>query len=273
MKIDQGMLNNFIKKRLPLPVYLTSSIFYRSLRAFILFIILPGYPFSEKLFWRCWIPKIWEQISLKENWEIIFPKELLEYINEFKRIKKERLVLLEVGSGPVSTLALAVEKNLCEIIAIDLFAEHYNRFMMRKRYNYPIKPLKGKGEKLQDLFKENYFDMVYSSNALDHVSSPQKTFLGMYGIVKEGGIIFIEGYVNEGSREHWNGLHQFDLYPHEGHLLCRNKRGKIINLTDGLALRCEIEKIVPASERSYNILFNKNLNSDWFVVSYRKNTT
>jgi SAM-dependent methyltransferase len=100
-----------------------------------------------------------------------------------------------------------------------------------------------------DYFARGSFDMVYSSNALDHVMSPQKCLENIGLVIRRDGIVCLEGFCREGTNAQWVGLHQHDLVPDKGHLLHFDRRGKRTNLTENLKLNCVYQKIGPFHER------------------------
>ncbi|MCX5694965.1 MAG: class I SAM-dependent methyltransferase [Candidatus Omnitrophica bacterium] len=217
-------------------------------------------------FWDSWLSKQWKKLSSKGAWEKIFPRELLSLLENHKG----KVRLLEVGSGPVSMLAWAADQNLCEIVAIDPLAAAYDKIMGKQRYVFPIKPIVGFGEKISKLFPDNSFDMVYSSNALDHVKYPEKCFKNIYNVVKKNGFIILEGYINEGTLEQWEGLHRHDLLPVKGVLLSIDKKGKSTELTKNLNLECVCQKVIKARDRAFDTPFVRNNNDNWYTVVYKK---
>ncbi|MCX5706094.1 MAG: methyltransferase domain-containing protein [Candidatus Omnitrophica bacterium] len=156
---------------------------------FIKCLNLPDYA-SELGFWRSWLPKNWERLSCQELQKIIFPKPLLIFINKLQNNGCGNLELLEIGSGPVSLLAWGVNKNLFHVVAIDALADSYEKIMKNYKYSYPIKPIKGYGERLPNVVNKKVFDIIYSSNALDHVVSPEKCLNNMFKVLKKRGGIF-----------------------------------------------------------------------------------
>ena len=187
-----------------------------------------------------------------------FPKSLLAFIKEIKEYKDSAVKVLDVGSGPVSTLAWGVDQNLINVVAIDPLAHEYSKLMKRKNLDYPIIPIQGKGEELTKLFLNSKFDIVYSRNALDHSSSPLKCLNEMFALIDPGGFIYLEGVVNVGAAEDWKGLHQHNLIPENGHLVHYNKNGKLTNLTNGHKLKC-----VHQNKEKYQI-------SDWYEIVFKK---
>ena len=102
--------------------------------------------------------------------------------------------------------------------------------------DYPVKPIQGQGEHITEMFEADHFDVVYSRNAIDHGDSPSLCIENMYSLLKSGGIFYLAGFVNEGSSNQWEGLHQWDFYWQDEDLMCRSKTGETTNMTKDLPL-------------------------------------
>ena len=235
--------------------------------------ILPDYN-SEITFWEGYLPNNKNELSNREDWAKVVPQELIKYITDVMKNNSARLKLLEVGSGPVSHLALIADLNMCDVVAVDPLAEHYQAIMNKINFSWPIKPIKGTSEKIGRLFGKNYFDIIYTSNAIDHVVNPKKSLEQMFDVLKDGGIIFIEGYINEGSIEQWKGLHQYDMFLKDRSLYCRDKNGRVVDMKEGLKLDCIKSQVMKSGERGHGTVFMRNNYSDenWFMIIYKKTT-
>ena len=130
--------------------------------------------------------------------------------------------------------------------------------MKMKGYSYPVVPISGKGEDVKKLFDYSMFDVIYSSNALDHSVSPAKCIESMFYVLKEGGLIYLEGIVNVGTTEEWKGLHQHNLIPENGQLVRYDKNGSLTNLTGRFKL-----KTVYMNKEKYST-------GDWYEVVFQK---
>jgi len=201
--------------------------------------------------------KFWEGI-LRTGTALVFdpkvraiavPAELrrcvVELATEFHGLPR----LLEVGSGPLSLLAGAVDEGLCTVVAVDPLARLYRQLLDRHGIAYPIRPRVGLGERLTQVFPQASFDLVYSSNALDHTRSPRRCLEHMCQILRPGGFLLLEGLVREGTAEHWKGLHQHDLLSEHGHLVHFDRAGRRTELTHGLPLVSITEHVSLFRER------------------------
>lgn len=208
-------------------------------------------PFDEELgFWRTYLREHGREACDRTRWKEAFPSPLLEHIELLRVGRPRKPRLLEVGSGPVSLMAWGVEQGLFELTAVDPLAGKYERLMRKVPCSYPVKPIEGFGEDLSALFARNTFDLAYSSNALDHTSSPRRCLEELTRMVDEGGIIYCEGFVREGAKGGWQGLHQHDLVPENGHLVRYGRDGSRSVVTEGLAVELIYERVQTLADRS-----------------------
>lgn len=184
-----------------------------------------------------------------------FPTKLFKEIQSIKKQNPDKkLHLLEVGCGPVSSLAWGVDKKLFKITAIDPLADIYLKLLKKNNINHPVKPKKATGENMIKLFPRNHFDIVYSRNALDHTDSAILTFQNMVKLCKKEGIIFVEGKIREGSRRKWKGLHQHDLVYEKKSIYVYDRFGTKTNLASGLKIKFKYG----------------NLTGSWFTIIFIK---
>jgi SAM-dependent methyltransferase len=224
-------------------------------------------PFDEELaFWRTYLREHGREACDRTRWKEAFPSPLLDHIESLRVGRARKPRLLEVGSGPVSLMAWGADQGLFEITAVDPLAREYERLMRRVPCSYPVKPTKGFGEHLSALFAPNTFDLAYSSNALDHASSPRRCLEALAQVVDEGGIIYCEGFVREGTNADWRGLHQHDLVPEDGHLVRYGRDGSRSVVTEGLAVEVtdqRVETLTERSLRSHGYEWDESCERDW----------
>lgn len=124
-----------------------------------------------------------------EDWKT---NHALDKILEICNIQNTTRVL-DVGCGIASVLHFVGGERH----GIDPLADEY-----KKIYSYPkgMTILKGSSEDIP--FPKDYFDVVFSSNALDHCSSPRKTIEEICRVLKSGGyfILSVEVFPNNKPR-------------------------------------------------------------------------
>lgn len=189
-----------------------------------------------------------------ERRESQFPPRLLDFIQTLSVEHMPRV--LDVGSGPLSPLAWGVDRQLIEAIAVDPLADIYGGILQKYGIDYSVKPVKGAGEEVAKIFGGERFDVVYSRNAIDHSVSPLQCVRQMVTVLKTGGILYLEGFENEGSRNSWQGLHQWNLSIRQGNLYETDHAGNEINISGPLPLQCLFEAGPDANE--------------WIRITFRK---
>lgn len=106
--------------------------------------------------------------------------------------------VLDVGSGPVSILRGAV----ANVTAIDPLGIQYREILAESNV------LTGSAEELPF---SNHFDVVHIRNAFDHTQNPLRALLSLVDACKPGGLVFIQGFVDEAEFEQYAGLHQWNV--------------------------------------------------------------
>lgn len=195
-----------------------------------------------------------------------FPVRLLPFMHDVLERTGCAPSVLDIGSGPLSTLAWAAERGLANVVAIDPLAEQYREMMTELGIHYPVIPETGVGEQLTDQFPRATFDIVYSRNALDHCESPRRVVAAAVDLLREGGTFFVEGAVAEGTQQAWQGLHQHDILPTEVDLCHRSRDGVVSSLTRGLP----VQRVFAGRGQGAAEPADAWEQNDWYVLVYRK---
>jgi SAM-dependent methyltransferase len=156
--------------------------------------------------------------------------ECVAYVAELVAIEQQRFPgkaprVLDVGSGPLSTVAWIAEEGLGEVDAIDPLGAEYAALLEELGIDFPIVPRPGCGEKLHELFEPDTFHLVYSRNALDHAADPQRCLDEIWRVLVPGGALSLEIFAHEGARQGYDGLHQFDFLCRGGRFGCEDRHG------------------------------------------------
>ncbi len=149
--------------------------------------------------------------------------------------------VIELGSGPLSTLAHGVDKGDIEVHAVDILADSYAD--LYKKYNlldFPVKPVSGTGESLSEIFERASFHCAYVRNALDHTFDIVRSFNNLVSLVKKGGYIVLQHNVREGSGGNWKGIHGWDLDFNEHGLIASNSIGQEFRLQQNADMELSI---------------------------------
>jgi SAM-dependent methyltransferase len=204
-----------------------------------------------------------------------FPHFVLEHVDG-----DHRLTTLELGSGPFSLLAWGAERGRLDVTAIDPLAEDYGLLLSRYAVQWPVVPQPGCGESLPDGVRARSFDLVYTSNAIDHTQSPGLCVQELVSAVKPGGLIVFEGFCKEGTAAEWVGLHQHDLTAEDGHLMHRDRAGAVTSLTADLPIECLDQRWTTLRQRNIRSFGYDYLRPDgtveawpdrgWYSLVYRR---
>ena len=165
---------------------------------------------SELAFWRRWLTEpLFDKLRSARLAEMNdFPRY---YIDQTERAPGERVRVLDVGSGPISTLGDAADGYDVELVCVDALGVQYNALLDEYGFtNLPrIIPLKG--EDVESRFGPASFDIVHTANALDHFEDPFLAFEKMYAVCRTGGALIVISVENEGEHQKYLGLHQWNL--------------------------------------------------------------
>ena len=152
--------------------------------------------------------------------------------------------VLDVGAGPASTVGVRFEGAPLDLVAVDPLADAYARSLAREGLVPPVPTQPIAGEDLRARLGSDRFDVAYSRNALDHAVDPAVIVDEMVGVVRPGGIVLLDHVQNEGERNGYEQLHQWNFDVADGHLVVW-RSDRRIDLTDRLRdradVRCRLE--------------------------------
>jgi ubiquinone/menaquinone biosynthesis C-methylase UbiE len=123
----------------------------------------------------------------------------------------ETLRVLDVASGPLSGVPTKAHENPVERVCADALADVYNSLLDEYGYDDVPRVLKIKAEELSAALMQDRFHFVHIDNALDHCKDPARALAEMYRVCRPGGLIRVVSIENEGVRQQYQGLHQWNL--------------------------------------------------------------
>jgi len=132
--------------------------------------------------------------------------------------------VLDVGSGPVSSLGTMGPCGRVRLQALDPLARPYARMLERHGLVPPVPTRPGQVEMLEFQFAPASFDVVYCRNALDHSFDPLAGIFQMLRVTKLGGSVLLRHIRDEAVNEQYEGLHQWNLGSDQGSLVLWNRR-------------------------------------------------
>lgn len=148
--------------------------------------------------------------------------------------------LLDVGSGPVTVLGTHHQGRRVDVTACDPLARFYADIMARHRIEPQLTVRFGFAEGLSDIFGIDQFDLVQSHNALDHAFDPWAGVVEMLRVTKPGGRVLLGHTRNEGTRNDYLGLHQWNLDV-QGDQFIVWSRDHHVNVTEKLAPYADVD--------------------------------
>jgi hypothetical protein len=176
---------------------------------------------AEKVFkgeWRKIDPAAWRDardpnLELHEELKALIPAPAGSVVR-----------ILDVGSGPLTQVGRRWDGRQLELVAVDPLAEQYNALMHKYSIVPPVPVTFAHGEKLLEKFAPDSFDLVHASNSLDHTYDPVATIGQMLAVVKPHHWVYLWHVANEGLREHYQGLHQWNFDIHGNDFIVNDGR-------------------------------------------------
>jgi SAM-dependent methyltransferase len=141
---------------------------------------------------------------------------VLEALDE---IAADEVDILDVGSGPLTTLGKVHPHKVLRITAVDPLAEEYAALLDELGIEAPVPTQRCAGEELVDRFGRERFDIAYARNSLDHSLDPVVVIGNMLDVVRPGGRVLLRHFEDEAENAAYEGLHQWNLQERDGRLL------------------------------------------------------
>jgi SAM-dependent methyltransferase len=199
---------------------------------------------GEVAFWRNWLSTggmYWpEDFRARFDPQRPLDGHLATYVD---RVQADCVRILDVGSGPLTKLGKTHPSKRLEITATDILANDYDRLFAELGLVPPVRTIYADAERLVDQFGTDAFDVVHAQNCIDHTADPHRAIEQMVGVTKPGGYVVMYHAENEGKREGYNQLHQWNFTCEDGAFVIRDRAGRTVNVTDRLSARCDVECI------------------------------
>jgi SAM-dependent methyltransferase len=156
--------------------------------------------------------------------------------------------LLDVGSGPVTSLGYVSKRFDIRITAVDPLADAYSVLLDEAGVMPPVKTQNCFGENLLQHFGSRRFHVCHSCNALDHSLDPRNILFAMAQLLRPHGLMFVRVHKNEGESTGYSGLHNwnFDTDENRNFILWRGSEKYKINedlsdFVDGRAAEMHVD--------------------------------
>lgn len=135
--------------------------------------------------------------------------------------------VLDVGAGPLTILGKKLGKEQLTIVAVDPLAHEYDAILRECGIDPPVRTTFGEVEKLSEFLPENYFDLVYMRNALDHSNDPLTGIKEMLKVVRPNCYVLLFHYANGGEKAKYADLHRWNLCVENNHFTIWNPTARV----------------------------------------------
>jgi SAM-dependent methyltransferase len=166
-----------------------------------------------------------DRITDSFEWRVDSRSEVEQPLREvLARTPGRTVSILDVGAGPLTSVGKLYPGKEVRIVAIDPLAREYGRLLARAGIEPPVRTQPGEAEELLKRFEPDSFDVAYADNALDHSAHPLQAIESMLAVVKLGGYVVLRHGLNEGERNFYLGLHQWNFGERGGDLVLWSPR-------------------------------------------------
>jgi SAM-dependent methyltransferase len=156
------------------------------------------------------------------------------------RVPADPVTILDVGAGPLTKLGKTHPRKRLVITAADLLADEYARLLGERGVTPLVRTVYADVERLTAHFSPNAFDVVHGQNCIDHTSDPLRAIDEMVAVCKPAGFVVLYHAENEGARERYGQLHQWDFTCIDGAFVIADRRGTRTDVSARLAATCEV---------------------------------
>jgi SAM-dependent methyltransferase len=176
---------------------------------------------TELAFWEHWLET--EGFNWPEDFRrktdptarVRIPRQFLpgraRKLSRFLPGRRPRISILDVGSGPLSLVGTRLPGVEVELLPVDPLADEYNELLARHGIEPPARSRRCAAEEVADALGEARFDLVYCQNALDHSEDPLEGMRQMTRAAKPGAWVVLKHTLDEGEREGYCGLHDWNF--------------------------------------------------------------
>lgn len=174
--------------------------------------------------------------SLKLDPNLPLQPEIVELLPKGNKAIK----ILDVGAGPLTYLGKKIEGRELLITVVDPLAKEYDKILKKYKVQPIIRTEKLDAEKLTKRFSPETFDLVFARNCIDHAYSPEKAILEMIAVVKTGDYVLMMHRLNEGEKENYRGLHQWNFSMTPIGDFCISSKNNTVNFSEKYKNICKI---------------------------------
>jgi len=194
---------------------------------------------DELNFWRQWMEKRGRRYAKERPlWSSL----------GFMIGKKKKVSIADIGSGAISVMGSKWETAKIKVFPSDILADEYAK--LAKEFGIKLSTPIEKQDMTKLTYKDNTFDIVHCSNALDHCYYPRKAILEMLRVCKPKGWVYLKHVHHEGKRRAYRGLHTWNIDITENGDCEFWRRGRkdvflLSDIYDGFTTRLDFSRSTP----------------------------
>jgi SAM-dependent methyltransferase len=167
---------------------------------------------------------------------------------------ESNISILDVGAGPITPLGRTFPGKHIEVIATDALAKEYDAVLEKASISPPVRTQLVDAERLVETFSAGSMDIAHCRNALDHCYDPVLALDNMLAVVRPGGYVLLNHFINEGASQGYLGLHQWNLMERDGSFVIWNAE-RDENISERFAGQATIECRAVEGEDSLTRLY------------------
>lgn len=157
-------------------------------------------------------------------------------------------VVVDLGCGMSYAMGnVFPTKPAARVDFVDPLAAFYNKIL--KDYHVERPEIRfGMIENLSASYRNGSVDFIHVRNALDHCLDPMRGIIEALACLRIGGVLYLNHFRNEATRENYRGFHQWNIDLRQGDLVLWNN-DETIYVADRLADCATIETAETAEGR------------------------
>jgi SAM-dependent methyltransferase len=180
--------------------------------------------------------------------DLIERRKPFEYAELLAQFKEKDIYVLDVGSGPFTTLGTRWDGRDLHISLSDPLAPVFGNILKLFRIPWNMDSRASMGERLTGTFAPQTFHLVCARNSLDHSVDPLLCIRQMLEVARPRATVLIRHIENEAAGGGYNGLHQWNFTEEKGRAVIWNRARRIhldAELPSNLRIRVKRESGIP----------------------------
>jgi SAM-dependent methyltransferase len=158
-----------------------------------------------------------------------------------ERLEGDVVHILDVGSGPVTSLGRKHPSKQIGITATDILASRYDQLLVEVGVAPAVRTIYADAERLSEQFGKDVFNIVHARNSIDHTGDPLRAIEQMMTVARPRGYVVLYHAENEGRKQNYEQLHQWDFTCEDGCFIIADRAGRRTNMTEMLSARGAVE--------------------------------